>query len=331
MICSIEPIGLTRFSLLCRSRIRKSGSTVKKVLVTGAAGFIGSSQVDFLLNKGFTVVGIDNLSTGDSKNLDSARNNPNFIFVQLDLVLDSIPNEVLEGVDAVYHFSANADIRFGVQNPTRDFEQNTLCTQRLLETMRMNNINKIVFSSTGSVYGEQQVFPTREDAPFPIQTSLYAASKVACESLIQAYSETFGMQVFIFRFVSILGPRYSQLTTNKDFLEVLGDGNQTKSYLHVSDCLTGIETVVNNPFGRINIVNLGTNEATTVRDSIKWISERMRLDPKISYGKESQGWIGDNRKILLDTTRIMKLGWSPKYTIKQAILETIDYLENQAD
>jgi UDP-glucose 4-epimerase len=313
---------------------------VKKVLVTGAAGFIGSSQVDFLLNKGLTVVGVDNLSTGNLNNLQSALENPNFNFVQLDLVQDQIPNEVLKGVDTVYHFSANADIRFGIQNPTRDFEQNTLCTQKLLETMRVNGIARIIFSSTGSVYGEQRIFPTVEDAPFPIQTSLYAASKVACESLIQAYSETFGMQVFIFRFVSILGPRYShghvidfyrQLTTNKNFLEVLGDGNQTKSYLHVSDCLTGIDTVVNNPFGKVNIVNLGTNEATTVRDSIKWITEHMKLNPEISYGTDSQGWIGDNRKIFLDTSRITKLGWSPRFTIKQAILETIEYLELQSD
>ena len=313
---------------------------MKKVLVTGAAGFIGSAQVDFLLNKGLNVVGVDNLSTGNLNNLQSALENPNFNFVQLDLVQDQIPNEVLKEVDTVYHFSANADIRFGIQNPTRDFEQNTLCTQKLLETMRVNGIARIVFSSTGSVYGEQRIFPTVEDAPFPIQTSLYAASKVACESLIQAYSETFGMQVFIFRFVSILGPRYShghvidfyrQLTTNKNFLEVLGDGNQTKSYLHVSDCLTGIDTVVNNPFGKINIVNLGTNEVITVRDSIKWITEQMKLNPEISYGTDSQGWIGDNRKIFLDTSRITKLGWSPRFTIKQAILETIEYLELQND
>lgn len=309
---------------------------MRKVLVTGAAGFIGSSEVDFLLRKGIEVVGIDNLSTGNLKNLEFAMSNPNFSFVQLDLVLSSIPDEVIAGVDTVYHFSANADIRFGVQNPTKDFEQNTLCTQRLLETMRKNGIKKIIFSSTGSVYGEQEIFPTSEDAPFPIQTSLYAASKVACESLIQAYSETFGIQVFIFRFVSILGPRYShghvidfyqQLKKNPNYLEVLGDGNQTKSYLHVSDCLTGIDALVNNPFGKINVVNLGTNEATTVRDSIKWITNHLKLNPTISYGTEQQGWIGDNRKILLDTKRIMKLGWSPKFTIKDSILETIDFLE----
>jgi UDP-glucose 4-epimerase len=311
---------------------------VRKILVTGAAGFIGSSQVDFLLQRGIEVVGIDNLTTGKLKNLESALMNPKFTFVQLDLVENRIPDEVIANVDAVYHFSANADIRFGAQNPTKDFEQNTLCTQRLLEVMRKNKVKKIIFSSTGSVYGEQKIFPISEEAPFPTQTSLYAASKVACESLLQAYSQTFGIQVFIFRFVSILGPRYShghvidfyqQLKKNPSHLNVLGDGSQTKSYLHISDCLTGIDALVNRPYGGINIVNLGTSEAISVRESIKWISEHMRVDPVISYGTESQGWIGDNRMILLDTNRIRKLGWAPKFTIKDSIRDTLNYFEHQ--
>ena len=179
------------------------------VLVTGAAGFIGSRLTDRLLDEGHTVLGYDNLSTGQLKFLDNANLNPNFHFIKADILDTNTLNKSLKNIDIVFHLSANADIKDGLKNPYIDLEQNTIGTFNVLESMRKNNVNKIVFSSTGSVYGESSIFPTPENAPFPVQTSLYATSKVCGEGLIQSYCEGYGFQSWIFRFVSILGERYS--------------------------------------------------------------------------------------------------------------------------
>ena len=180
---------------------------MKKVVVTGAAGFIGSTLVDSLLNRGIEVVGVDNFSTGRMEFLKDAMNNPNFTLLKKDVYLEENLSDMFQMFDAVFHFAANADVRFGPNHPARDLEQNTIATHKVLEAVRIAGVKKIIFSSTGSVYGEAQVVPTPEDAPFPIQTYLYGASKLACEGLIAAYSESFGIQAWIFRFVSILGPR----------------------------------------------------------------------------------------------------------------------------
>ena len=306
-----------------------------KALVTGCAGFIGSNLVDDLLSKGKKVIGIDNLSTGNIQYLDNALKNPNFRFIEQDLQdAPELPHLFLE-IETVFHLAANADVRFGGQRPRVDLEQNTIVTHNVLEAMRLSNVKRIVFSSTGSIYGESNVNPTPEDAPFPIQTSLYGASKLACEGLIQAYCETFGIQAWIFRFVSILGPRYShghvfdfykQLIDHNDSLTVLGDGNQRKSYLHVSDCINGIRVALEKSNEKINIFNLGVDATCCVRDSINWITKKLEMEPRIEFGTSSRGWIGDNPLIHLDTKRILDLGWFPKYTIQEGIEDTVDYL-----
>src|SRR5712692_4937671 len=159
----------------------------------------------------------------------------------------------MQGTDWVFHLAANADVRFGTHHPRKDLEQNTIATANVLEAMRANGIRRLAFASTGSIYGEPDVFPTPEDAPFPMQTSLYGASKLAAEGLIQAYCEGFGMQGYIFRFVSILGERYShghvfdfyqQLAEHPEHLHVLGNGHQRKSYLYVQDCIEAILTAL---------------------------------------------------------------------------------------
>src|SRR5215210_421256 len=211
-----------------------------RCLVTGAAGFIGSTLVDRLVGDGHEVVGYDNLSTGQERFLDEARQSPSFRFVSGD-TLDLVGlTEAMRGVETVFHLAANADVRFGTERPRQDLEQNTIATWNVLEAMRANSVGRIAFASTGSIYGEPSVFPTPEDCPFPVQTSLYGASKVAAEGLISAYVTGFGIQALIFRFVSILGERYthghvfdfySKLRATPADIEILGNGRQRKSYL----------------------------------------------------------------------------------------------------
>jgi UDP-glucose 4-epimerase len=235
----------------------------------------------------------------------------------------------------VYHLSANADIRYGSENPSRDLEQNTIVTHKVLETMRANEIRKLMFASTGSIYGDSKIFPTPEDTNFPNQTSLYGASKLSCESFISAYCETYDLQAWIFRFVSILGPRYShghvydfvmQLKEDPLKLIVLGDGHQKKSYLHVYDCINGIEIGIQKSNDKLNIFNLGLDDVCEVRDSVKLITQLMNVTPSINYGVESRGWIGDNPYILLNTEKIKSIGWTPKFTIQDGIKDTVKYL-----
>jgi UDP-glucose 4-epimerase len=306
-----------------------------KILVTGAAGFIGSNLVDYLLGLGHTVVGIDNLSTGRLAFLNAARQHDRFRLVQSDLFTEDFWQPYFEAQDLVIHLAANADVRFGPNHPARDLEQNTIVTQRVLEAARFHGVRRIAFSSTGSVYGEARTIPTPEDAPFPIQTSLYGASKLAAEGLIAAYSEAFGIQAFIFRFVSILGERYThghifdfyqQLRQHPDRLRVLGDGTARKSYLYVKDCVRAIMTAVNKASDRVNIYNLGTNEYCQVNDSIGWITQTLTLRPQCEYSGGDRGWIGDNPFIFLETARIRALGWSPGLSIREGVIKTVEYL-----
>lgn len=309
-----------------------------RVLVTGAAGFIGSNMVDRLLSAGHRVVGFDNLSTGQIRFLESALAHPEFILHQADLLDGKSLAQAMEGVELVVHFAANADVRFGTEHPRKDLDQNTIATWNVLEAMRDRNCKRLVFSSTGSVYGEPDIFPTPETCPFPIQTSLYGASKLAAEGLIQAYCEGFGMQGCIFRFVSILGERYShghvfdfyrQLAEHPEHLHVLGNGHQRKSYLYVQDCIDAILTAIDRAQEKVNIFNLGTDEYCEVNDSIGWICEYLGLHPKLTYSGGERGWIGDSPFILLDCSRMRALGWRPRLTIKQAVLATIKYVSSR--
>ncbi|MBI5132525.1 MAG: NAD-dependent epimerase/dehydratase family protein [Rhodopseudomonas palustris] len=307
-----------------------------KAFVTGAAGFIGSSLVDRLLKDGHSVVGYDNFSTGQRRFVDDAQKSPHFRLVEGDLLdLDKVKSAIA-GCDIVFHLAANADVRFGTHHPFKDIEQNLIATFNVLEAMRANGIKKIAFSSTGSVYGEATVFPTPEDAPFPVQTSLYGNSKIAAEGLIASYCEGFGFQGFIFRFVSILGERYThghvfdfyrKLREDPSSLEVLGNGKQRKSYLYIQDCIDAILIAVERANGKVNIFNLGQNEYCEVNQSIGWICERLGVSPKLSYTGGERGWIGDNPFIFLDCSRIRALGWTPKLSIREGVLATLEYLK----
>ena len=303
--------------------------------VTGAAGFIGSNFVDRLLHDGDQVVGYDNLSTGMPEFIASASRNRNFALIRGDLLDACALTEAMRGARRVVHLAANADVRFGLEHPRKDLEQNTIATFNVLEAMRANNVHEIAFSSTGSIYGEATVVPTPEDAPFPVQTSLYGASKLACEGMIAAYSEGYGIKARIFRFVSILGQRYShghvfdfmqQLAKNPNRLHILGDGSQRKSYLHIDDCIEAMLLALETRDERIGIFNLGTDEVCQVLDSIDWILGRLKLSPQLSFSGGRQGWVGDNPLIHLDISRIRGLGWRPKKSIRESVELTVDWL-----
>ena len=308
-----------------------------RILIAGCAGFIGSSVVDRILSLGQQVVGIDNFSTGQRRFLSAALKSDKFRLVEADLLDEAAMKSAFAGCDVVYHFAANADVRFGTDHPRRDLEQNTIATYNVLEAMRANGIKKIAFSSTGSVYGEALVVPTPEDGPFPVQTSLYGASKAAGEGLISAYCEGFGFQACIFRFVSILGERYThghvfdfyqKLKSDPSRLPVLGNGKQRKSYLYVQDCIDAMLLAMDKAPAKVNIFNLGVDGYCEVNDSIGWICEELGVQPKMEYSGGDRGWIGDNPFIFLDTKRIQSLGWKPKFGIREGVIKTVQYLRD---
>ena len=307
-----------------------------KAFVSGGAGFIGSNLVDRLLDVGHEVTVYDNLSTGLLQFLEYARDFDRFRLVEGDLLDEDSLSEAIGGHEFVFHLAANADVRFGTEHPRRDLEQNTIVTNNVLEAMRKNGISKIAFASTGSVYGDATVIPTPENAPFPIQTSLYAASKMAGEGLIAAYCGGFGFQSWIFRFVSILGERYThghvfdfyrKLKQNPSRLEVLGNGKQRKSYLYIQDCIDAMLFALEKSNESVNVLNLGVDGYCEVNDSIGWICEELGVTPKLEYSGGDRGWIGDNPFIFLDTSKIRDLGWKPKLSIQDGVLKTIQYLK----
>ena len=317
---------------------------MKKAFVTGAAGFIGSHLVEHLLSRGASVVGWDNLSTGQEEFINQATASPAFSFVRGDNLDFKRLRKAMAECDITFHMAANADVRFGLDHPRRDLEQNTIATFNVLEAMRANDVKTIIFASTGSVYGEADVVPTPENAPFPVQTSLYGASKLAGEGLVQAYCEGFGFTGYVFRFVSILGERYThghvfdfyrQLRSNPSRLRVLGDGTQRKSYLYVQDCVNAILHVLKMENTRTaqngcEIYNLGTTEYCQVIDSIKWITEHLGLQPRVEFSGGARGWIGDNPFIFLDTDRIRKTGWRAQLSIEQSIIKTLEWLQENS-
>lgn len=306
-----------------------------KYFITGGAGFVGSSMVDRLLSLGHEVVAYDNGSTGKAHFLENAHQNCRFNLICGDILDLQKLTQAMSDCEFVFHFAANADIRDNLSHPEFVFEQNARGTFHVLEAMRTNGIRKIAFSSTGSVYGEPDVFPTPENAPFPVQTSLYAASKVYGENMISSYCVGYGFTAYIFRFVSLLGERYPHghvfdfvrsLKTDGTVLRILGDGHQRKSYLYIGDCLDAMLMAIEKSQGAVNIYNLGTDEYCEVESSARWIAARMGASPEFEFTGGKRGWIGDSPFIYLDTRKIRSLGWKPLLTIQQAVERTVDYL-----
>jgi UDP-glucose 4-epimerase len=310
---------------------------MRRACITGGAGFIGSNLADRLISQGVEVVIVDDFRTGRREFLTKALSQSSVTLLEGDVLDRATLEEAIRGCDWVFHLQANADVRRGLEHPRHDLEQNTIATSNVLEAMRATGVKKIAFSSTGSIYGEPEIFPTPEDAPFPVQTSLYGASKLACEGLIAAYAAGYGFTGLIFRFVSILGERYTHghvfdffcaLKRDATHLRVLGDGHQEKSYLYIQDCIDAILTAADRHGDDpgTHVYNLGTDETIVVDESVATITEHMGVSPEIEHTGGQRGWTGDSPLIRLDTSRIRSLGWKPRLTIPEAIVYTLDWL-----
>ncbi len=302
-----------------------------KAFVTGGAGFIGSHLVEELLSRGWRVVVLDNLSTGTLENLEQVRKNPNLKFIRGDCLSQRDLERSMEGCEIVFHLAANPEVRIGAVNPSVDLEQNVIATFRVLEVMRKLGINKIVFTSSSTVYGDAEIVPTPENVP-PRPISTYGASKLACESLISSYCHCFDFSALIFRLANIVGARsrhgviwdfIQKLRRNPHELEILGDGTQRKSYLHVKDCIQAILHCLDKFEEGFEVFNLGSEDQVTVKEIAGIVVRMMGLEDvrfRFTGGvKGGRGWLGDVKIMLLDISKIKGLGWRPSGGSREAV------------
>lgn len=306
--------------------------------ISGCAGFLGSNMAEHLVkNKNDYVVGYDNFSTGKYEFIKELIKKPNFFYHNADIHDYDLLESSMGKPDIVFHFAANADVRYGFDHPSKDIDQNILSTFYILEAMRKNNAKNIVFTSTGSIYGNTTIYPTPENAPIPIANSLYGASKLAGESIIESYCNGYDFNCWIYRLVSVMGKNYhhgclydfyKKLLQNNQTLSVLGDGALQKSYFSVEDFIRGIFTGLEKSKEKINIFNLGTNETCTTRQIVQWITEYLNINPEIIYGS-SIAWKGDNY-IHLNCNKIRDLGWKPEFTIKESVIQTLQFFEKNS-
>jgi len=304
-----------------------------KIIVTGGAGFIGSHVVDKLLSRGNEVSVIDNLSSGRMEFIEHNLTNPDFQFIKLDLLETEKVKKTIKGADAVYHLAANPDVRLGAENTGIHLEQNIIATYNVLEAIRENKIKKIVFTSTSTVYGEAALIPTPENYGPLVPISLYGASKLACEALITSYCHTFDMKSWIFRFANIVGERsthgiivdfINKLKNNSNELEILGDGQQRKSYLHVSDCVDAILFAVEKSSEMANIFNIGSEDTITSSQIGELVAREMGLKSvKFAYTGGKRGWKGDVPRMLLSIEKLNALGWKPVHDSRSSVVEAI--------
>lgn len=305
-----------------------------KILVTGAAGFIASNLIPRLLERGDEVAGVDNFFLGKRAYVHE---HPRFEFHPFDLLeLDRVI-ALMESFrpDRIWHLAANSDISYGTKFTDFDLKGGTLVTYNVLEAMRRTGVKEIVFSSSGAVYGEPTVFPTPEDYGPILPISLYAASKVACETLITAFAHNYDMTAWIYRFGNIVGPNPThgvihdfvlRLREEPTRLVVLGDGTQAKPYVYVEDCLDGMEFGVAHAHEHVNVHNLAVDDQTSVREITDWTIEAMGIDRSsidVQYGTSPRGWRGDVPQVKLDTRRMTALGWRPKLSSHEAVRRTI--------
>jgi len=318
----------------------------KRILVTGGAGFIGSHLVDDLMNRGFNVRIVDNLSNGNAKNLERWMNSSEFEFVQGDLKDQDIVSKCVDNVEIVFHLAANPDVRIGESNPSTHFNENLLATFNLLEAMRKSKTAKrIIFASSSTVYGEPNKFPTPEDYGPLLPISIYGASKMGCESLISSYCHTFGIKGDILRFANIVGSRANhgviidfvkKLKQNAAELEILGDGTQKKSYLHVKDLITAFSVVLENPakLKPVEIYNVGSFDQVDVKCIAEIVCEEFSISkPEFRFNrafKDGRGWKGDVKIMQLSIDKLVNLGWEPSLKSEDAIRLTCKELKNSS-
>lgn len=304
-------------------------------LVTGGAGFIGSHIVDGILNRGDKVIVYDNFSTGKELFIKHNLNNDNFKLIKADVLDTKSLTEAMQGVNFVMHLAAHADVKAGFNDHSIDHAQNLEGTKSVLEAMYKNSVSKIIFSSTSSVYGDALIHPTPENYPFE-PTSLYGATKAACESYIQAYAHYYDWQAYIFRFVSFLGERYThgiifdvlkKIKKNPQILELLSDGTPKKSSIYIKDGIDAIFKVIDSSPEKINIFNIGHDEVATVDQIVNIILSSANINIEKKYTGGDKGWKGDNKFVFLDNNKLKKLGWEPKYSLEEGIRKTVKYLQ----
>ncbi len=300
-----------------------------KILVTGGAGFIGSHVVDRLMREEHEIVVLDDLSSGDKRFINHHAGRANFQFHKINLLHGDIAI-FFEGVEEVWHLAANPEVRIGVENTRVHLEQNVIATYNVLEAMREKEVQRIIFTSTSTVYGEADKLPTPEEYPTqPI--SLYGASKLACEALIAAYCHTFEFHAWIYRFANVIGMRSShgviydfinKIRSNSRELEILGDGNQTKSYIYVDDCIEAMFAGLKakgRSGDRVNIFNIGTDDRISVKRIAEIVCAEMQVSPKFKFTGGKRGWKGDVPVMLLDASKLKKTGWRQRYNSEEAV------------
>ncbi len=313
-----------------------------RAVVTGGAGFIGSNLVDRLIGKGLKVKVLDNLSTGKIEYLEKALDSGRATLVKADLKKSSEEwVKEFKGADVVYHLAANPEVRTSISNPRIHFEENIVSTFNVLEACRINDVPLLIFASSSTVYGDAKIFPTPEDYHPLEPISVYGAAKLASENLITTYSRLYGIKAAIFRFANIVGPRQShgvivdfikKLKKNSKTLEILGDGTQKKSYLHVDDLLHGMDLGANYVASSKlhDVFNLGNKDWITVTEIANIVVEELGLkDVKYVYKPatpDGRGWVGDVKFMLLDISKITSLGWSPKMSSEEALRKTVKWL-----
>lgn len=308
-----------------------------RCVVTGGAGFIGSHLVDRLLGQGHAVTVIDDLSGGRLEFIEGHFPDDRFNFIKLDISGDK-PLKELKGADIIYHLAANPDVKLGAENTKVHMRQNIVATYNVLEAMREFGVGKIAFTSTSTVYGEAAVVPTPEEYGPLMPISLYGASKLACEALISAYCHTFHMTSWLYRFANIIGDRSThgviydfigKLKKDPSKLTILGDGRQSKSYLHVRDCVDAMLYARDNSAGPVNIYNIGSEDRIDVTGIARIVAEEMGLNGvRYEYTGGVRGWAGDVPFMGLSIEKMKGLGWRPKHNSEECVRMSVREMLN---
>jgi UDP-glucose 4-epimerase len=312
------------------------------ILVTGGAGFIGSHLVDKLVDEGYSVRILDNLSSGRIENIGRHLGRSGIEFMNIDLKDKSRVSEAVKGVETVFHYAANPEVRVSTVSPDIHFDENILATFNLLEAMRRYDVDELVFASSSSVYGEPECIPVGEDAAVkPI--SIYGASKASCENLMHAYSRLYGFNIVSLRYANVVGSRLrhgviydfiAKLLGNQEVLEILGDGSQVRSYVYIDDALEATMIAWRRLSRGFEVYNVGNDDWITVREVADTIVDVMGLRSVRYVYKpilHGVGWIGDVKRIALKIDKIKGLGWKPRLSSRGAVAETARRILEEMD
>lgn len=305
---------------------------MSRALVTGGAGFLGSHLVERLLSVGYEVIVTDNLSTGNLSNLSKCSEDKKFRFYKNDLKNYDDVKEILNDIEIIFHLAADPEVRKGFTEPEISYKENIRNTFHLLEAIRKSNVSTIYFTSTSTIYGEPTIMPTPENYGPLLPISHYGASKLACEALISSYCNNYGIRGQLFRLANIIGSRsnhgiiwdfINKLQVDKNNLEILGDGTQSKSYLHVNDCIDCFLFCLSKFNSKIEAINVGNNDKIDVVSIAKIVCDKMKLD-NVKFvttgGVDSgRGWIGDVKQMHLDISKLKEVGWAPKLSSYEAV------------